>query len=764
MRRRGRIGPPDGRRRPPGPARLAAAFLLGVALGSCGGAGGESGALVLLSLDAGSDPERVALNQPITFLFSRDVDPASVSADTLLLREAPEFAVEARGRFEVEGAVVRFHPDLPKDFERPDGGLRIGARYRVTAPAFPGGRTLAAADGDPLAEPISATFRAASDVDPPLYVDAEPGPPAVLATSPAAALPSGEAAVPVDSIIRIDFGEPLLPRTVGPETVSVLDVTGGFSRRVGGRLGLDQDHAGARVTFAAVPSLPENALVEIRVEGSLLDLGGNAVRPFAGRFRTADAPPSAASLVEEFDDTVARDPGATTAEWPGDGLLRAGLPPGGDGSDGPFEPFESTEIDTDVRAEWRFSRLFVPAGVRVTVRGGRPARFRVAGDATIGGSIVLAGSPGADGDNDRPGGAGGEAGPGGARGGDGGCPASDRLGADGRPGSSRLPAMPSPLGGGGLGGANSTQALGSGGGGGGGFGSAGADGAGSAPGAGGFPTGRPEGLESDGTASGGGGGGGGGCDDDFTAERNDGGGGGGGGGGAFVLDAGGTLALDGSIDAGGGAGGASLGQGGGGGGGAGGLVVLRAANLVLGATARVAVPGGRGGASASEGGGGAGGHGRVRFEDADGTVPVPPGVVVPDAEAVSSAGVSPIPGPGITLAVSRFLDTLVDDPRYAFDGSDPSTGDVAATTGDIGLDGAIPDGARIRVEFEGARGEPGDPSVPDSSTRSGFTTEIRALDGYRFVRFRITFCSPDGGGVAGRPPAIERLAIRYAYN
>jgi hypothetical protein len=280
---------------------------------------------------------------------------------------------------------------------------------------------------------------------------------------------------------------------------------------------------------------------------------------------------------------------------------------------------------------------------------------------------------------------------------------------------------------------------------------------------GGFATGRIEGPNDDGSIAGGAGGGGGGCDDDFTAERNDGGGGGGGGGGALVLEVGGSLRVRGAIVSDGGGGGESRGQGGGGGGGAGGLVLARASELIVEDSALFSVRGGRGGASVSDGAGGVGGHGRIRLEDVDGVVAVPDEAVLPQGPFVVTTGTAAIPGPGVTLGVSSFVDTGVDSPRYAFDGSDPTTGTVAAATADLGLSGPIPRGASIRIEFEGASGEPFDGGVPDPRTRTGFVNDVRALDGRRFVRFRVSFTSPLGTDPADRPPSIDRLSIRYVY-
>src|SRR5262245_23753334 len=258
------------RRRVVGP--IGARVVLTLACGAIpccggGGSGGGTGSFVVARFDPGLVPESVALNQPIAIMLSTAVRASSVSGDTVQIRRYPDFSIPARGVFVVEGERVSFVPDLPRDFEHPDGGLEIGARYRVRLPASPDTTTLVDGRGRRLEVPFEASFTVSSKTDPPDFIDPVAGPPSVVDTTPRSAEPAADDRVSVDSPVVVSLSEPVFPAGVTHDTVRLLDLTGGGARALPGRLGLEQDATGARILFEAFPSLPENATVEIRVEG-----------------------------------------------------------------------------------------------------------------------------------------------------------------------------------------------------------------------------------------------------------------------------------------------------------------------------------------------------------------------------------------------------------------------------------------------------------------------------------------------------------------
>jgi hypothetical protein len=98
------------------------------------------------------DPERsegVFLNEPLAFHFSAEVDPLSVSRESVVIETAD--GQRARGSLSVEGRKVLFQPDVPHAPDLSDGGYRPGASYRVRLVGFPSPDGLRGAEGEPLA-------------------------------------------------------------------------------------------------------------------------------------------------------------------------------------------------------------------------------------------------------------------------------------------------------------------------------------------------------------------------------------------------------------------------------------------------------------------------------------------------------------------------------------------------------------------------------------------------------------------------------------
>mgnify|MGYP003572081347 FL=1 len=85
----------------------------------------------------------VHLNAPLELTFSTSVDPDSVNSDTIAIytttttTENPDPGAPAEGVYQVSGNVVRFLPNVPKEPDLTDAGLRIGFTYTVQVPASP---------------------------------------------------------------------------------------------------------------------------------------------------------------------------------------------------------------------------------------------------------------------------------------------------------------------------------------------------------------------------------------------------------------------------------------------------------------------------------------------------------------------------------------------------------------------------------------------------------------------------------------------------
>jgi hypothetical protein len=102
-----------------------------------------------------------------------------------------------------------------------------------------------------------------------------------------------------------------------------------------------------------------------------------------------------------------------------------------------------------------------------------------------------------------------------------------------------------------------------------------------------------------------------------------------------------------------------------------------------------------------------------------------------------------------TIAQSLFYDATVANPDYATPVISPST---------------QPPGTVAQIEFEGAKGIlfpiPSNPNnvIPDPTTFTGYVTNLDQLDGYRFIRFRVTLVADVTTGVV---PAIKSISIPY---
>jgi len=131
---------------------------LALLLTACTGSeGGPQRTLRLERMDP-TIKEGVFLNEPLTFHFSADVDPLSISRESVVIET--EQHERARGRLSVEGRRVVFRPDVPHAQDLSDGGFRPGAQYRVWLAGFPRPDGIRGAGGEPLAETLCREFTA----------------------------------------------------------------------------------------------------------------------------------------------------------------------------------------------------------------------------------------------------------------------------------------------------------------------------------------------------------------------------------------------------------------------------------------------------------------------------------------------------------------------------------------------------------------------------------------------------------------------------
>lgn len=137
---------------------LTVTLAMGVSTTSCGGGGDGSGTnpdLVLLGFNQ-PNVSGVALNQPLIFTFSADINDLSITPDTLRI-------VGAFGPFfeltHVDGPLVALLPRAPNFGDLSDVGMAPNTLYNVSLTTFPAVDTIESVGGKPLLEAATFTFR-----------------------------------------------------------------------------------------------------------------------------------------------------------------------------------------------------------------------------------------------------------------------------------------------------------------------------------------------------------------------------------------------------------------------------------------------------------------------------------------------------------------------------------------------------------------------------------------------------------------------------
>ncbi|MFH0946041.1 MAG: Ig-like domain-containing protein [Planctomycetota bacterium] len=214
------------------------------------------------------------LNQPLTIVFSRNVDPSSVSSDALGLRLAD--GRRGRGRLLVSGARVEFHPGPVRSAGLADGGYGRGGGATLKLRGFPDRDGVLSADGEPLASTIRIDLRIVEVGEPAdrLFLDLDGGASPRLLNR---LKPVGEEFARVRPMgkVRLIFSEPLHPASVTSRTIRML-----FDNP-------DRDPVDIALDFRQEES---RAVVDLcPVDGFLQDgtryllvLGGEGVRDLAG--------------------------------------------------------------------------------------------------------------------------------------------------------------------------------------------------------------------------------------------------------------------------------------------------------------------------------------------------------------------------------------------------------------------------------------------------------------------------------------------------
>ncbi len=137
---------------------LALILILGVSvtMTSCGGgSGGTNPDLVLLGFNV-PNLSGIPLNQALIFTFSADINPQTITPDSLRVvgTEGPFFEETV-----VDGNLVALLPTVPNFADYSDAGFQPDIEYTVSMTEFPAVTTIESTTGKPLLEAETFTFR-----------------------------------------------------------------------------------------------------------------------------------------------------------------------------------------------------------------------------------------------------------------------------------------------------------------------------------------------------------------------------------------------------------------------------------------------------------------------------------------------------------------------------------------------------------------------------------------------------------------------------
>jgi hypothetical protein len=265
--------------RPMRVGRLVGALLFA----ACGPRPGEEPLLLLEFRQNGLDT--VALNEELAFFFSHELDPNSVTSDSLSVFDAEGRPV--RGERRVRRDALTFLPELPRRADLSDGAFVPGATYTAVLGGFPRLDGIRAQDGSVLSATLELEFRTASLGKNPLFLSP------FVAPFPLRCRGKGSKTVVVeDGRFVLEAREPIDPSHVP-----------------GAHFELWRDNAPVRATLELVRNERDYAELELVpdpadaagrrfepgtyrlvLESDLRTLGGRAIEPAWGEFLTLSVP------------------------------------------------------------------------------------------------------------------------------------------------------------------------------------------------------------------------------------------------------------------------------------------------------------------------------------------------------------------------------------------------------------------------------------------------------------------------------------------
>ncbi len=365
--------------RNPYPTLFLSGFLSLFFLAGCGGGGTDStgsfaagcrgqGSLCIASCNLGCSATigcsvtDIAVNQPISFSFSQEIDPSSVNSTSFSIRSA--FGGIPDGSYLVQGNKVSFVPNTEVRGGQTVFGFKKNQVYEVSIPAGRGG--IRAKSGSFLTRSFECSVRASRGV---IDLDRKRPESRLL-------VPTTTTNVKIDTLIVVEFSEVIntvsfqnggagnsmffkirLPDENGKCTNRELPLPGTIS------VSVDQVNNRSQVVFRPSFLLPGNSCITVEVTDQVLDLSGKSAIPARYEFKTEPRKAFQQFVEEDFSSTTKLDPVHSGGGWGKGKALPGKL--GGSGVLGDFSANLGKEIGKDPQGRriylWDTTSFTVPA-------------------------------------------------------------------------------------------------------------------------------------------------------------------------------------------------------------------------------------------------------------------------------------------------------------------------------------------------------------------------------------------------------------------
>ncbi len=278
----------------------------------------------------------IAENQPLVFTFSQDVDPLSVTPQSLSIQTAA--GLPADGQYVIDKNKVTFVPSLRSLNGLAVFGFRTNESYVLR---LDGGKDakfpIRSKSGAPLGHRLECAINANLGI-----IDLDKKKPVSSISVPASTI-----SVPQDTLVVLEFSELLNPGQFinggagNGITFSVISPNAkgacvSAPQPMPGTVSHVMDTVGNKSTVVSRPSvqIPSNACFFVNVTEQCIDLSGKGAIAAEYEFRVRQGSQSDQSIEEKFLTTAQRDSTMTGAEWGNGKLLPGKL--GGSGIHGTF--------------------------------------------------------------------------------------------------------------------------------------------------------------------------------------------------------------------------------------------------------------------------------------------------------------------------------------------------------------------------------------------------------------------------------------------